>query len=406
MRSSTLVRLKKAVLVCLALTVCLWGPKSAAAARLKYPFKPGALKIAPDEKLLVVAPHPDDEALGAGGLLSLYGPQTHVLVLTDGAKGRKGVPADEERKVRARQFLDEMKLVRPAAHTLLGLPDGALWDHKTCLNGFDMSAYSKVFVAECDAHPDHAAAYAFVVEKLWGVSRRNERTPELYVYEVHKPLGNVSHTLDITDVMPKKRELIRCHADQLDQYCYEDIVVALNELRGLVRNEPGRCYEAYCRVTPNFGSFSRALFPDGLPNDADEARAFLKRVVVPIVTPGGKKTTMKLQLHPQLERPVQRAFAEMAEAGFRVDPRTTGAWRWSVAKKTGVVSKHAYGLAIDLNWEHNGAAYTPQWKYAPGKDPLSVTPQVVAIWKRHGFDWGGDFPADSFDPMHFCFTLR
>ena len=144
-----------------ALVTLAAAGSAVAAPRLKYPFIPEKLVIAPDDRILIVAPHPDDEALGAGGLLALYGAQCDVLVLTDGAKGHKGVPEDEERKVRARQFLAEMELVRPRRHIMLGLPDARLWDYKTCLNGFDMTSYTKVFAAECDAHPDHAAAWAF-----------------------------------------------------------------------------------------------------------------------------------------------------------------------------------------------------------------------------------------------------
>ena len=83
------------------------------AARLKYPFTPEKLEVMPGERLLVVAPHPDDEAIGAGGLLALYGSQCDVLVLTDGAKGHKGLPEEVKREVRRLQFLAEMELVKP-----------------------------------------------------------------------------------------------------------------------------------------------------------------------------------------------------------------------------------------------------------------------------------------------------
>ena len=41
-----------------------------------------------NEKILVVAPHPDDESLGCGGLMSKYGKQCDVLLLTDGRRGK------------------------------------------------------------------------------------------------------------------------------------------------------------------------------------------------------------------------------------------------------------------------------------------------------------------------------
>lgn len=40
-----------------------------------------------NDKILVVAPHADDESIGCGGLLSLYGNQTDLLLITDGSKG-------------------------------------------------------------------------------------------------------------------------------------------------------------------------------------------------------------------------------------------------------------------------------------------------------------------------------
>ncbi|MFZ4655040.1 MAG: PIG-L deacetylase family protein, partial [Methylococcaceae bacterium] len=51
---------------------------------------PVALDLTEPDRLLVVAPHPDDETFGCGGTLSLLaqGPcQVRVLIVSDGAKG-------------------------------------------------------------------------------------------------------------------------------------------------------------------------------------------------------------------------------------------------------------------------------------------------------------------------------
>ena len=45
------------------------------------------LVIKETEKILIVAPHPDDESIGTGGLLSLYSNQCDVIVMTDGRYG-------------------------------------------------------------------------------------------------------------------------------------------------------------------------------------------------------------------------------------------------------------------------------------------------------------------------------
>lgn len=53
-------------------------------------------------------------------------------------------------------------------------------------------------------------------------------------------------------------------------------------------------------------------------------------------------------------------------------------------------STHSYGIAIDMDPEHNPLGSTkttfPAW--------------YIAIWNKHGFFWGGDFKGRK-DPMHF-----
>lgn len=65
-----------------------------------------------------------------------------------------------------------------------------------------------------------------------------------------------------------------------------------------------------------------------------------------------------------------------------------------------VLSSHAFGLAIDLNVKNN-------WGNVLDSDPcnnptcqIDMPPEVVEIFERHGFRWGGRFWC-RFDPMHF-----
>ena len=43
-----------------------------------------------EDKIAIIAPHPDDECIGVGGILSLYPELCDVFVLTDGRYGGKG----------------------------------------------------------------------------------------------------------------------------------------------------------------------------------------------------------------------------------------------------------------------------------------------------------------------------
>lgn len=83
---------------------------------------------------LVVAPHPDDETLMAGGLIALQRARAvdvHVLAITDGEAAYE--PADRrelaaERRVEQAAALEQLG-VGPDSVTRLAIPDGAAADH-------------------------------------------------------------------------------------------------------------------------------------------------------------------------------------------------------------------------------------------------------------------------------------
>ncbi len=75
--------------------------------------------------VLVLAPHPDDESLGCGGLIALAvaaGIVVHVAVLTDGARSHPNSRAYPARRLVA---LREREVAAAAA--ALGVPPGRLW---------------------------------------------------------------------------------------------------------------------------------------------------------------------------------------------------------------------------------------------------------------------------------------
>lgn len=80
-----------------------------------------------------------------------------------------------------------------------------------------------------------------------------------------------------------------------------------------------------------------------------------------------------------------------------------------------VLSDHAFGVAVDLNAEHNGLydncpAFSDScllirggpWK--PGEDPLSITDQspFVRLLGELGWAWGGQMDGKQKDFMHFA----
>ena len=146
------------------------------------------------------------------------------------------------------------------------------------------------------------------------------------------------------------------------------------------------------------------LFPKGTPKTELDMQPYLTQIEVSIYTTKKQKSKMTLTVHKKLAQEITAVFEEMAKMKFPINPACTAGYNWrNMASNKNKQSYHSYGSVIDVNWEHNGATYTG-WPYKPGKDKMAVTKKVVAVWKKHGFYWGGDWSAAYFDPMHFTYT--
>ncbi|WP_245852494.1 PIG-L family deacetylase [Isoptericola jiangsuensis] len=99
--------------------------------------RPAPLQVEQVDALVVVAAHPDDESLGAGGLIGRLadrGVPVTVVVATDGEGSHPDDDLDELRAVRRREVADALAALAPAARlVLLGLPDGGLREHRAQL---------------------------------------------------------------------------------------------------------------------------------------------------------------------------------------------------------------------------------------------------------------------------------
>lgn len=138
------------------------------------------------------------------------------------------------------------------------------------------------------------------------------------------------------------------------------------------------------RAAKAFGAFSYRYFPDGtIQPDARWVNENIATASVPIF---GRVTCHRL-LIPQL----RGALTDIAAAGLASSLHTyDGCYvpRFIESNPEHAISLHTWGIAIDLDASTNyrGIAGT-------------MDPQVVQIFKRWGFRWGGDWTYT--DPMHF-----
>ncbi len=193
-------------------------------------------------KVLVLAPHPDDETLGCGGSICKHtqsGDPVKIVFLTDGSKGDSSGTAEKEEYTALRR--DEAL----QACRCLGVTDTEFWSYE------DRSLYASLEAGEpgdrfsdlmaeyrpelvyvpspLEMHPDHRAA-AFVAENY---ARTCDRDFSIAFYEVSQPLVFVNTLVDITPVLDKKNEAVAVYASQLKERPYGEFTSALNRYRSL-----------------------------------------------------------------------------------------------------------------------------------------------------------------------------
>src|SRR3989339_2223336 len=67
-------------------------------------FSPSELVFEDKDKCLLLAPHPDDESIGCGGILLKYPDKFDVICLTDGRYGDENKPINDIINERKKEF--------------------------------------------------------------------------------------------------------------------------------------------------------------------------------------------------------------------------------------------------------------------------------------------------------------
>lgn len=116
--------------------------------------------------------------------------------------------------------------------------------------------------------------------------------------------------------------------------------------------------------------------------------------------------TMQLTVNGSIAEEVKQIFKEIYEGPQQFPISDAGGFSW---RGDGSKSEHNWGTAIDLNSNSNYCLYADGTvvgdHWTPGLDPYSFYADcdVVKVFKKHGFLWGGDWPWSTRDYMHFSY---
>ena len=117
-------------------------------------------------RILVLAPHPDDEAIGCGGALLQHAKQrdeVHVVFLTSGEKGGHGRSEMETICVREAEARAATKILGVKKNEFWHLPDGAVRPTSAAIERLQKKLKQfrpdKIYVThDREMHPDHRGA--------------------------------------------------------------------------------------------------------------------------------------------------------------------------------------------------------------------------------------------------------
>ncbi len=201
------------------------------------------------ERIVVLAPHADDETIGCGGVLSRYadaGAQTAVIVVTDGRRGdpdiyRSGLDEKQQREAEDR-LVSRRKAEAARAAEILGVKTLVFLDQPDACVRPTAEAVARLR-AELerlspqvlllpfliDKHPDHLETnglFLHAAASLWP----GDGGPICWAYETWTPL-HANRTVDIRDVADRKWQALGQYESQIRHIDFVSTTKGLNAYR-------------------------------------------------------------------------------------------------------------------------------------------------------------------------------
>jgi len=208
-------------------------------------------------KILVLAPHPDDDVLGCGGTILNHtqkGDEVFVVFLTSGDAGDLSISKEELATIRKKEAQEAAKVLGVKNLIFLDIPDGQIEYGQPHLVQL-IETIRKiqpdiVYMPHAkEAHRDHANTFILGYEAIIRAGANSFQeykgkswyVPTVLCYEVWTPLQDVHYIADISVHINKKLEALRKHASQIKNLQYDEAIKGLNRYRGAMTGKGKYC---------------------------------------------------------------------------------------------------------------------------------------------------------------------
>ncbi len=221
---------------------------------------PGHTEIVAARRVLVVAPHYDDEVLGCGGLLRQLADQgaaVVVLFLTDGSGGVEDPGDRAAYAARRRREADEVAALLGFLPRHLLRRDGALGSERPAIAGTIKEAIGEhrpdllLVPSPLEVTGDHQGAFAALYDVLSPLRRDDTLHHHLagttiLAYEVNHP-GYPDLLVEVSAQLPLLERAMAIYASQQERHDYAAAAVGLRRYRANSL-PPGQAAEGYTRL--------------------------------------------------------------------------------------------------------------------------------------------------------------
>ncbi len=208
-----------------------------------YPETLPGFRINKNTRMLMVCPHPDDEMLGAGGMMIKNAKHFDCICMSSAGVKTPQIDAEPRADLRIKEFnavMDAVGIKNRWIFKTFGVPP--MFDQIEKLfddycKVLDLKKYDYIFLPHPhDTHPEHQ----FITNKLFKkILKHNGYNPDCQIvfYEVWQPLPRIDLFYDISNVAKDKVKILKMYKSQ---WVYHELInrmMGLNSYHGIHAND-------------------------------------------------------------------------------------------------------------------------------------------------------------------------